>query len=96
MTNSRRKSVTSRAEGPKSWLKGRAMTTAMVVGCLAIAGVVIWKYGLSGLGDNWFYLILLACPLMHFFMHRGHGHDGHQGHQGHHATSEDADLSGDR
>ena len=20
------------------------------------------------------YLILLACPLMHFFMHRGHGH----------------------
>jgi hypothetical protein len=26
------------------------------------------------------YLILLACPLMHLFMHRGHG--GHQhGHE---------------
>lgn len=23
------------------------------------------------------YLILLACPLMHVFMHRGHGHAGH-------------------
>jgi len=24
------------------------------------------------------YLLLLACPLLHFFMHRGHGHqDGH-------------------
>jgi hypothetical protein len=26
---------------------------------------------------GWFpYLIILACPLMHFFMHRGHGHHG--------------------
>lgn len=25
------------------------------------------------------YLLLLACPLMHFFMHRGHG--GHQRYQ---------------
>ena len=22
------------------------------------------------------YLIILACPLMHLFMHRGHGHHG--------------------
>jgi hypothetical protein len=26
------------------------------------------------------YVILLACPLLHFFMHRGHGgHDHHHG-----------------
>jgi hypothetical protein len=24
------------------------------------------------------YLVFLACPLMHIFMHGGHGH-GHQG-----------------
>ena len=24
------------------------------------------------------YLFLLACPLMHVFMHRGHRHHGHQ------------------
>lgn len=23
------------------------------------------------------YLIILACPLMHLFMHRGHHHDDH-------------------
>jgi hypothetical protein len=25
------------------------------------------------------YLLVLACPLLHFFMHRGHG--GHRGHR---------------
>ena len=30
------------------------------------------------------YLILLACPLMHVFMHRGHGH-----HHGHPRSSDD-------
>ena len=23
------------------------------------------------------YLLILLCPLMHLFMHRGHGHGGH-------------------
>ncbi|WP_425259822.1 DUF2933 domain-containing protein [Rubrivivax sp. RP6-9] len=31
------------------------------------------------------YLFLLACPLMHVFMHRGHGHKGH----GQHRSSDD-------
>nr|WP_297354126.1 DUF2933 domain-containing protein [uncultured Caldimonas sp.] len=33
------------------------------------------------------YLILLACPLMHVFMHRGRGHHGH--HHGHPRSSDD-------
>lgn len=28
------------------------------------------------------YLVLAACPLLHVFMHRGHGHGGHSHHQG--------------
>ena len=26
------------------------------------------------------YLLFLACPIMHFFMHRGHGHGHHSSH----------------
>lgn len=32
---------------------------------------------ISGLFPYWPYLLLLACPLMHRFMHGGHGHGGH-------------------
>ncbi len=34
------------------------------------------------------FLLILACPLMHMFMHGGHG--GHGGH-GHHKHKEDQD-----
>jgi len=48
---------------------------------------IVWALAAIGLAllviDHWAhvfgvlpFLILLACPLMHFFMHRGHG-DGH-------------------
>ena len=32
---------------------------------------------LSGWLPYWPYLLLLACPAMHLFMHGGHGHGGH-------------------
>jgi DUF2933 family protein len=32
---------------------------------------------LAGWIPYWPYLLLLACPLMHLFMHGGHGHAGH-------------------
>ena len=38
------------------------------------------------------WLILLLCPVMHLFMHRGHG--GHGGHGGH--DDESDDLGGRR
>ena len=44
-------------------------------------------------------LVLLACPLMHLFMHRGHhhGHGGHAGHGGHEGHgSHHGDEHGDR
>ena len=39
------------------------------------------------------YLRLLACPLLHFFLHRGRGHGGHQGHG---SRPGDADDRGER
>ena len=89
MTNSSRKSAISKAEGSKNWFESRAMTVAMFVGCLTMAGLIFWQEGFSGLGDSLIYLILLACPLMHFFMHRGHG--GHQGHKAHMRSSEESE-----
>lgn len=43
-----------------------------------VAGALFWL-----LRDHWrhslglSYLLFLACPLMHLFMHRGHGGRGH-------------------
>lgn len=35
-----------------------------------------WAH-VSGWFRYWPYLLLLACPVMHLFMHGGHGHGGH-------------------
>ncbi|WP_438839687.1 DUF2933 domain-containing protein [Aromatoleum toluclasticum] len=35
------------------------------------------------------WLFLLACPLMHLFMHHGHG--GHDGHGTHHDAAKNGD-----
>lgn len=37
------------------------------------------------------YLILLACPLMHVFMHHGHGHHHHDQHGETDLSSQDKD-----
>ncbi len=47
-----------------------------VIGFALVAAFYIlrehWGHALGVLP----YLILLACPLMHLFMHHGHGHGG--------------------
>ncbi len=88
MSNFDKSNELSKAKPPGHWFKGRATTVAMVVGCFLIAGVVFLKVGLSGLGNSLIFLLLLACPLLHFLMHRGHGSgDNHD----HRATSAAAD-----
>lgn len=54
---------------------------------LLLAATVLAEYpGLRArLSSGWPYLILLLCPLMHIFMHRGHG--GHGGHGDHKTTA---------
>lgn len=53
-------------------------------GFALLAGLLLafeHRVHLSGLVGWLPYLILLACPLMHLFMHGGHGH-GHGGGDG--------------
>ena len=53
------------------------------IGFLLIAAYFLiteHKAHLSGwLSAYWIWLLLLACPLMHFFGHRHHRHGGHGG-----------------
>lgn len=51
------------------------------LGFLAIAGYFLFTEHRAHVLPYLPFLLLLACPLMHFFMHRGHGH-GHGGHGG--------------
>ena len=67
------------------WYKRRANLPYMLL--IGAAGLYI-------LTDHWAHaapylpwLLILACPLMHVFMHRGHG--GHGGH-GRHGERNDA------
>lgn len=51
-----------------------------VIGFLAIAGYLLWAEHEAHIRlalPYLLYLALLACPLMHIFMHHGHGtHNG--------------------
>lgn len=50
-------------------------------GFALIAGFFLWQEHRAHLLGALPWLILLACPLMHIFMHRGHGHSGHDTHK---------------
>jgi hypothetical protein len=54
---------------------------------VAIAGFFLWQEHRAHLLGVLPYLLLLACPLMHVFMHRGHR--GHGGHGDHGSTESD-------
>ncbi len=49
----------------------------VLIGFLAIAGVYLWMEHRAHLLGTLVWLPLLICPLMHLFMHHGHGdHSG--------------------
>ncbi len=48
----------------------------VLVGFLVIAGALLFTEHRAHVLGLLVWLPLLACPLMHFFMHGGHGHDG--------------------
>ena len=55
-------------------------TNWILIGFLAIAAFfLITEHTAHGLGAlPYLILILLLCPVLHFFMHRGHGGHGHR------------------
>lgn len=61
------------------WL--RARNTWALLGFIAIAGFFVVTEHRAHLFGALPYLLLLACPLLHFFLHGGHG--GHEDHGGH-------------
>lgn len=52
-----------------------------LLGFAAIAGALLFTEHRAHVLGALLYLPLLLCPLVHFFMHRGHG--GHRGHGEH-------------
>lgn len=61
------------------------MTAAVMLA--VVGGAYLVQQHWTHLAGNWVYLVLLACPLMHLFMHHGHG--SHGGHHAHNADRDD-------
>lgn len=53
----------------------------VLIGFLIIAGVLLFAEHRAHVLGVLIWLPLLACPLMHFFMHGGHGSHGTHGQQ---------------
>ncbi len=70
-------------------------TFLVLLGFAAIAVVLLWKEHSAHLLGAIPYLFLLACPLMHLFMHGGHGgHGHHHGPRRGSGSGNDSDGSG--
>ncbi len=59
---------------------------------LAIAGFFLWEEHRAHVLGAVPYVLLLLCPVIHLFMHRGHG--GHVGHPSHGDPHRDAGDDG--
>ncbi len=66
-------------------------TGLVLLGFLAIGGALLFTEHRAHVLGALIWLPLLACPLMHLFMHHGHG--GHRGHEGHNEPSRDRSTS---
>jgi uncharacterized membrane protein len=64
-------------QGQRSFLWSRA--GLVLIGFLIIAGVLLFTEHRAHVLGLLIWLPLLACPLMHIFMHGGHGSHGAHG-----------------
>jgi hypothetical protein len=68
----------------------RSPAGPVLIAFIAIAGFFLWQEHRAHLLGVLPYLLLLACPLMHIFMHGGHrGHGGHGSHSDNSAQGSD-------
>jgi hypothetical protein len=66
-------------------------TGLVLIGFLAIGGFFLVTEHSAHVFGVLPWLLLLACPLMHLFMHHGHG--GHDDHAGHDQPNRDRSAS---
>lgn len=56
--------------------KGKLLLICLAVVAIAVIAITVFKVSV---GNLFFFAILLACPLMHIFMMKGHGNHDHKG-----------------
>ena len=66
-------------QAPGFW---RSRTGLVTLGFIAIALFFLLTEHRAHVFGALPWLLILACPLMHLFMHRGHGHGGRHQHDG--------------
>jgi hypothetical protein len=77
-------------ENPPGFWGSRYSIGLIVIG--AVAGYFLLTEHLAHVVGALPFLLLLSCPLMHVFMHRGHGGHGHHHEaRGDQASSEKSD-----
>ncbi|WP_063986308.1 DUF2933 domain-containing protein [Bradyrhizobium sp.] len=59
---------------PQKGMSTKAKAGLVLVGFLVIAGALLFTEHRAHVLGLLLWLPLLACPLMHLFMHGGHGH----------------------
>ncbi|UWU93124.1 DUF2933 domain-containing protein [Bradyrhizobium sp. CB1015] len=61
-------------ERPKAGMSTKAKAGLVLLGFLIVAGALLFTEHQAHVLGLLVWLPLIACPLMHLFMHGGHGH----------------------
>jgi Protein of unknown function (DUF2933) len=70
----------SEDRSPES-MSTKSKTGLVLIGFLIIAGALLFTEHRAHVLGLFIWLPIIACPLMHLFMHGGHGHHGSHHHQ---------------
>ena len=73
-------------DNSKAWFGSKA--NLVLLGCIAIIGFFLITEHRAHLYGVLPFVFLLACPLMHLFMHHGHGDHGDESRSGRQAHPE--------